>query len=107
MVFGISVLNENEMHTETILKQLGTTEDGRRSEEVLQKIKLGKVSIQKAGRWIQVPGLDHGDLMRKVRHKMSARAVAEVIQSLAESEDIMVDYSTGNRKRIYLVMEKK
>jgi hypothetical protein len=105
--FGISILNENELHTEGILEQLGTTDEGRKYADVLKKIKISTTKVDRGGKLTTVAGVDHSSLMRMVGHKYNGRELSEVISSLYGAKEIMVEYGAkGGKKYIVNTGEK-
>jgi hypothetical protein len=85
--FALACLNENEQFLPTLVRTLGTTEEGKRSNRVLEIIKKqGTVS--------------HSVLLQNVSHQMSAQDVKLVIDSLQESGMVRKVITTG-KKGIY------
>jgi len=103
--FGISILNENEVFIEDVIKGLGTTEDGKKYQTILDRIKSNQVDVPRGTGWKTVTGMEHSKLMRAVGHQFNGRDLSEVISSLISADEIVVEYI--GKKKVYVSMEHK
>lgn len=98
--FAISILKENEIHTRELMKMLGTTEEGKITQNILNKILKSHVMAERDGGLQEVIGIGRSKLMRNTGHQLNARGLNDVIYTLQESGQIIVETVGG--KTIYV-----
>lgn len=117
VLFSLTHLNENEEYTKNLVKYLGTTQDGKKYVNVLNRIKKSVVNVPKHPHQMTAAqikdgtfevdvriGIAHSDLMRSVGYQMKAADLAETIEGLIQADEITT-VMVGS-KTIYLLKER-
>lgn len=113
MSTALRLLNENEKHTEDMVKYMGTTEDGTKYLRVLNAIKRGTVSIPPEGlskeelaknEYVSEVkrGIKHSDLLRGMSHQLKRDDIMATVDSLMDSGDVILKRVGQRSMKVYL-----
>ena len=99
--FALTILTDNEQHTENIIQMLGTTDEGKRTLGLLDKISKSRVMVERGDKLVEVIGIPHSKLVSNTRHQMDGRQFALAIDVLVQGNDIVIERI--GRAKIYVL----
>ncbi len=115
---ALKLLNENEKHTEGLVKYMGTTQEGQKSIKVLNTIKRGMINMppedqssysnedRKNENWETVPkrGMSHRDVQQRLSHQVRKDELALCLETLIDAGEIEMKIVGQRGRKVYLLL---